>query len=115
MQEIKREVLINKAEELLKNGTVDRVLGWKAGEFDYDVTPAVFTSADEISKDFVFNGFCGANFSKYLVKETLKGDNKVLVFLEDLSRREIRGHHTFPHSGGQAPSGYCSGSGPSRT
>ena len=82
MQEIKREVLINKAEELLKNGTVDRVLGWKAGEFDYDVTPAVFTSADEISKDFVFNGFCGANFSKYLVKETLKGDNKVLVFLK---------------------------------
>ena len=42
MQEIKREVLINKAKELLADGTVDRVLGWKAGEFDYDVTPAVF-------------------------------------------------------------------------
>lgn len=82
MQEIKREVLINKAKELLTDGTVDRVLGWKAGEFDYDVTPAVFNSADEIEGDFVWNGFCGANFSKYLVKETLKGDGKVLVFLK---------------------------------
>ena len=27
MQEIKREVLVNKASELLKNGTVDRVFG----------------------------------------------------------------------------------------
>ena len=43
MQEIKREVLVNKASELLKNGTVDRVFGWKKGEFDYDITPALFT------------------------------------------------------------------------
>ena len=82
MQEIKREILISKALELLANGTVDRVLGWKAGEFDYDVTPAVFGSADEIEKDFVWNDFCGANFSKYLIKETAKSDNKVAVFLK---------------------------------
>lgn len=82
MQEIKREILVSKALELLANGTVDRVLGWKAGEFDYDVTPAVFGSADEIEKDFVWNDFCGANFSKYLIKETAKSENKVAVFLK---------------------------------
>lgn len=82
MQELKREILINKAKELLENGTVDRVLGWKAGEFDYDVTPAVFKSADELENGFVWGDFCGANFSKYLVKETQKSENKVLVFLK---------------------------------
>ena len=35
MQEIKREVLVQKASEMLASGTVDRVLGWKVGEFDY--------------------------------------------------------------------------------
>ena len=82
MQELKREILINKAKELLENGTADRVLGWKAGEFDYDVTPAVFKSADELESGFVWGDFCGANFSKYLVKETQKNENKVLVFLK---------------------------------
>ena len=81
MQEVKREALIARAAELLENGTVDRVLGWKAGEFDYDLTPALFHSAGELESDFVWNGFCGANFSKYLVKETGKSENKVLVFL----------------------------------
>ena len=82
MQEIKREVLVNKASELLKNGTVDRVFGWKKGEFDYDITPALFTTAEDIEKEFVWGDFCGANFSKYLVKETGKSENKVLVFLK---------------------------------
>lgn len=82
MQEITREVLIKKAAELLEKGTVDRILGWKTGEFDYDITPALFTSSDELEKEFVWNDFCGANFSKYLVKETIKSDNKVLVFLK---------------------------------
>ena len=39
-----QELIKAKAIELLENGTVDRVLGWKAGEFFYDLTPAVFTS-----------------------------------------------------------------------
>ena len=30
-----------KALELLRNGTVDRVIGWQTGEFFYDLTPAV--------------------------------------------------------------------------
>ncbi len=73
--------MINKAIELLQNGTVDRVIGWKIGDVCYDVTPAVFNSAEEIQKDFVFNDFCGANLSKYLIKESRKG-GKILAFLK---------------------------------
>lgn len=82
MQKITREILVSKASEMLENGTVDRVLGWKAGEFDYDVTPAVFHTAEELAESFVWNDFCGANFSKYLVKETGKSEQKILVFLK---------------------------------
>ena len=82
MQKITRDALIKKACELLQNGTVTRVLGWKAGEFDYDITPAVFKDADSLQRDFVYNDFCGANFSKYLVSETVKEEGKVLVFLK---------------------------------
>lgn len=81
MQKVTREILLDKAKTLLADGTVNRVLGWKKGEFTYDVTPAVFTSAEELDADFVYGEFCGANFSKYLVKETKK-DGKVLVFLK---------------------------------
>ena len=70
-----------RALELLQNGTVDRVLGWSAGEFPYDMTPAVFETAEEIERDFVYNDFCGANLSKYLVKESRK-EGKILVFLK---------------------------------
>jgi ferredoxin len=76
-----QEVMINRAKELLQDGTVNRVLGWKNGEFEYDITPAVFTSAQELDDEFVFNGFTGANLSKYLVKESRK-EGKVLAFLK---------------------------------
>ncbi len=82
MQEIKREDIISKASSLLSSGTVDRVFGWHKGEFAYDITPALFSSAEEIENDFVWSDLCGANFSKYLVKETAKSENKVLVFLK---------------------------------
>ena len=82
MQKITRSVLIEKAEKLLNDGIVSRVLGWKKGDFSYDITPAIFQSADQMKKDFVFDDFCGANFSKYLVKETRKDEGKILVFLK---------------------------------
>ena len=82
MQKVTREILLAKAAELLSAGTVNRVLGWKAGEFTYDVTPALFQTAAELEKDFVYGPFSGANFSKYLVKETRKDEGKVLVFLK---------------------------------
>ena len=77
MQAILRETLVEKAKALLADGTVDRVIGWKAGEFAYDLTPAVFHSAEEVESGLVWNDFCGANFSKYLLKETKKSENKV--------------------------------------
>ena len=80
MQEINREILAAKAKEIFESGKADRLLGWKRGEFDWDVTPALFTA--ENLDEFVFNGFCGANFSKYLIAETRKSENKVLVFLK---------------------------------
>ena len=82
MQKITRDALVNKALALLENGTVDRVLGWKKGELAYDVTPAVFTDGKSIGEGFVWNDFCGANFSKYLIAETKKTGSKVLVFLK---------------------------------
>lgn len=112
MQEIKREVLVQKACELLANGTVDRVLGWKAGEFDYDVTPAVFTSAEDIEKDFVWGDFCGANFSKYLIKETKKSEAKVLVFLkpcDTYSFNQLLTEHRFDREKAYAVGIPCSG------
>ncbi len=82
MQKITRNVLIDKAVSLLNDGTVTRVLGWRTGEFAYDITPAVFTDAKDIEENFVWNDFCGANFSKYLVAQTRKGEGKILVFLK---------------------------------
>ena len=82
MQKVTREQLIEKASELLANGTVSCVLGWGAGEFGYDVTPTLFKTVDQLKEGFVFNDFCGANFSKYLVSKTQKLEGKLLVFLK---------------------------------
>ena len=112
MQEINREILVNKATELLENGTVDRVLGWRTGEFDYDITPAVFRTADEFKKDFVWSDFCGANFSKYLIKETAKADGKVLVFLkpcDTYSFNQLLTEHRFDREKVYAVGIPCSG------
>lgn len=62
-----QDKLIARAKELLAEGKVQKVVGWKKGLFDEDITPAVFSSAAELDKDFVFNKFCKANLSKYLV------------------------------------------------
>ena len=82
MQKITHEQLIEKAATLLSDGTVSCVLGWSKGEFDYDVTPAIFNNVEELKANFVFNDFCGVNFSKYLVAKTGKCEGKILVFLK---------------------------------
>ncbi len=82
MQKVTKEALVEKAVSLLNNGTVSSVLGWKRGEFDYDITPAVFTDAETLRKEFVWNDFCGANLSKYLVSKTKTAEGKFLVFLK---------------------------------
>jgi len=65
-----QDKLIARAKELLAEGKVQKVVGWKKGLFDEDITPAVFTSAEELDKEFVFNKYCKANLSKYLIKIT---------------------------------------------
>jgi len=75
-----QEVIREKAASLLRDGTVTRVLAWKRGELGYDVTPAVFTSEDQLS-ELVYNGFCGANMSKYTVKLS-HSEGKTAVFLK---------------------------------
>ena len=112
MQEIKREDLLSKAKELFDNGTVDRALAWKKGEFDYDITPAVFTSTEQLEKELVWSDFCGANFSKYLIKETAKSDKKVLVFLkpcDTYSFNQLLTEHRFDREKVYAVGIMCNG------
>ena len=71
--------LINRMKELLENGTVNRVLGWKKGDLPYNPEPAFFNNADELS-EFVYDGFCGANLSKYMIAASaLEGKTLVLL------------------------------------
>lgn len=72
--------LITRAKELLADGTVVRVLGWKAGDLAYNPEPAFFNKAEDLA-DFVYNGFCGANLSKHMI-EASKLEGKTLVFLK---------------------------------
>lgn len=112
MQKIKREALVKKACEMLKSGAVDRVLGWKTGEFDYDITPAVFLTEEEIEKDFVWGDFCAANFSKYLIRETAKSESKVLVFLkpcDTYSFNQLLTEHRFDREKAYAVGVSCDG------
>ncbi|MBQ7827245.1 MAG: 4Fe-4S dicluster domain-containing protein [Clostridia bacterium] len=76
-----QERLITRALELLESGEVARVIGWKRGELGYDTTPAVFETAEELKAEFVYGDFCGANLSKYLIKN-MKNEGKTLVFLK---------------------------------
>ena len=72
--------LMNIAKRKLENGEVQRVLGWKKGENAWDVEPSFFETVDSLN-DFVYDGFCGANLSKYMI-EAGKKEGKTLVFLK---------------------------------
>lgn len=69
MQELSAK-MIQRAKELLSEGKVQRVVGWKKGIFDDDITPGTFSSAEELDKEFIYDEHCAANLSKYLVKIT---------------------------------------------
>jgi len=75
MQEI-----VNRAKELLTEGVVTRVLGWKKGDLPYNPEPAYFTTVEELDT-FTYDAFCGANLSKYMI-EASKQEGKTLVFLK---------------------------------
>ncbi len=72
--------MLERAKALLESGEVARVIGWKKGDFCYDPTPASFESVEEL-KDFVYDWFCGANLSKYLIQMSKK-EGKTAVFLK---------------------------------
>ena len=71
--------LITRAKELLADGTVVRVLGWKAGDLSYNPEAAYFETAESLD-EFVYNGFCGQNLSKMMI-EASKLEGKTLVCL----------------------------------
>ena len=62
--------LIERAAALLTDGSVQHIVGWRKGLFDNDVTPGTFDTADDLKNNFIYNEWCGANLSKYLVKLT---------------------------------------------
>ena len=66
--------------EFVDKITVARVLGWKAGDLPYNPEPAYFEKEEDFA-DFVYNGFCGANLSKYMI-EASKLEGKTLVCLK---------------------------------
>lgn len=72
--------MLERAKELLESGEVARVIGWKKGDFCYDPSPASFETVEELN-DFVYDWFCGANLSKYLI-EMSKKEGKTAVFLK---------------------------------
>ncbi len=72
--------LIERAKELLSEGEVSRVLGWKMTDTPQNPEPYFFESESELDS-FIYNGFCGANLSKYMI-EAGKKEGKTLVFLK---------------------------------
>ena len=73
--------MLERAKELLTSGEVARVVGWKKGDFCYDPSPAVFETVEELENGFVYDYFCGANLSKYLI-DVSKKEGKTAVFLK---------------------------------
>lgn len=73
--------MLERAKALLESGEVARVIGWKKGDFIYEPSPASFESVEELEKGFVYNWFCGANLSKYLIQMSKK-EGKTAVFLK---------------------------------
>ena len=72
--------LIKRANELLASGEVARVLGWRVSDEKFNPEPAYFENEKEM-ENFVYNGFCGANLSKFMI-EASKKEGKTLVFLK---------------------------------
>ncbi len=83
------EKIANKVRETarlaLANGEVNKILGWKKGDFWYDSYPA-FITEEEGTASLIWDSFCVANLSKYLI-EQLKEDIKVGVFLKGCDAR----------------------------
>ncbi|MCQ2515373.1 MAG: 4Fe-4S dicluster domain-containing protein [Saccharofermentans sp.] len=74
MQELKNRLI-----QLISDGTVARVIGWKKGDMPYNPEPACFSTVEEL-EDFVYDGFCGANLSKMMIEvANLEGKTAVCL------------------------------------
>jgi len=74
------EQMRNRAWELLMSGDIARVLAWEEGVFAQYPAPAFFHAPQDIDR-FIYNEFCTANLSKYLLTEAALLEGKTLVFL----------------------------------
>lgn len=90
-----QEKIVERAKELLADGTVVAVWGWEKGEMPWDRVPALFTSAEDLEKRFVYDCFCAANVSRYL-NGRKAADGKVLALLkpcDSYSFNQMLGEH----------------------
>jgi len=93
-----QSAIIKRAAELLESGEVSLAIGWRPGEFEYDMTPSLFRTAKDLEKNCVYNDFSSANLSKYLIKTLIKEEGKVLVFLKSCdtySLNQLLKEHKF--------------------
>ena len=65
--------LITRAKELLADGTVSRVLGWKKGDLGWDPEPAWFEKEEDL-EGFVYNPFCEPKQISHSRRETGRED-----------------------------------------
>ncbi len=79
MQKIMNSIK-SRAIALLSDGTVKRVIGWEKGEGEFDWSPALFETAEEMN-NFVYGEYAGSNLSKYCLKFNL-AEGKTLVILK---------------------------------
>ena len=63
--------------ELLADGTVQRVLGWKQGDLGYNPEPHYFNSAEELD-EFIYDGFKGY---MYDMSDIFKGGTTVPAYV----------------------------------
>ncbi len=90
-----QDKILARAKELMADGTVTSVLGWKKGESYTDPSPAFFTSVEELERDFIFNHFCGQNLSRLLNGRKAE-DGKVLMLCKPcdaFSLNQMLGQH----------------------
>ena len=98
MQGLKEKAL-KRATELLADGTVNRVLGFKKGDFCYDVSPAVFYMI-EITTATETRGISVATF-KYLVgvaEDYLSTSSMIYASRTSFSLISLNFSRPIPHS-----------------
>ncbi len=122
MREIEK-MIKERCETLFQEGMITRLIGWKKGLFDYDPTPHVFTKEEGLH-EFVYNEYCGANLSKYLIQECpttrkvtrlgveTKSDEKTGILLkpcDSYSFNQLLSEHRFDQTRVYAIGIGCSG------